>query len=569
MLEYLNVQNVALISNVEIEFEKGLNVLTGETGAGKSILVDSIGLLLGGRCDKNLIRNGESQCKVTGKWNIENSNTAQINQFCNKYDFEPFDELIVTRTCTSEGKSQAKINGQPVTLSMLKELTSMLVDIYGQNENWTIFNSTNHLSILDAFAKIEQQTAFVEYKQNYETLTNINKSLKQFGGSDEDRLKTIDYLNYQIDEIENQKLSVEEYETLLADKKRLSNIGKIATQTSDSQIYLANTTIDNLSKAKSCIEYASQFDDCLKDYAERLNSASIEIQDILDSITDYNRSLDFSESEQQRVEDRLSIYNSMFRKYGKSVEEILQHLEKIKTERVLLLGATEEITKLQAQKSEVLEKLYNYAQKIHEIRENSGKELCSKVLINLQNLEIPNAKLSFYFAPISNIENNLQSNGMDTAELMFSANLGEPEKPLNKIASGGEISRFMLALKSVVANVDNMPAMIFDEIDTGISGNTSEAVAKQMAIISKEHQVIVITHSQHIASMADNNYFIYKAEKDGKTFTNIQKLDQQGKLKEVARFMSGSQITQSAIDNAKDMIEQQNKFKQNLKSNKF
>jgi DNA repair protein RecN (Recombination protein N) len=564
MLDSLIVKNVALISDAQIEFDKGLNVLTGETGAGKSILVDSIGLLLGARNDKTLIRSGETECKVVGKFSIESNIAGLIDGFCEKYDLEKCDELLISRSFNLDGKSQIKINGQTSTLAMLKELSAILVDCYGQNESFVIFDTANHLKILDAFAGLQREDVFVEYQANNKVLKEINSKIKEFGGSDEERLRNIDLLSYQIKEIEDAKISQQEYEELENKKKFFMNVGKIVANTQEAYNFLAENSVDAVSHARQNLELASNYDNSLAGYAERLNAVKIELNDILSDLEDYNSNSQFDENEQNRVEEKLNLYFSFFRKYGKTVEDVLGYYDKIKEECARLINAKEELLKLQNQKSVVLCKLFSLAKKLHAIRDKKAKELCAQVVDRLKNLGMKNAHLMFRFEELIEDEKYIYADGMDKVELMFSANLGEPEKPLKKIASGGEISRFMLSLKSVIAGVDNLPTMIFDEIDTGISGVISEAVAKQMAIISKNHQVIVITHSQHIASMADNNYLIYKTEQDGKTYTNIKKLNSEEKVKEVARFMSGNDLTQTALLNAKEMIAMQTDFKKSL-----
>lgn len=564
MLKSLNVQNVALISSAEIEFEKGLNVLTGETGAGKSILIDSIGLLLGDRIDKTLIRNGENQCKVIGCFDVAESNKRQLQAFCEKYDLELDDEILISRSFNLEGKSQIRVNGQPITLTILKELTSILVDSYGQHESYFIFDTTNHLKILDDFCNMDSLEVYKEYKSYFEKLKSINSQIRELGGNDEERQKTIEYLKYQINEIEQAEISQSEFENLKTDKKRLLNIGKIISNTVDAYNYLNENVVYNLSKAKGSLQQASNYDENLSSLADRLESVNLELADLIESIENYNRNSNFDEIEQNRVEERLNLYNSFFRKYGKAVEEILIYYDNIKQQCADLINAKERLDKLQNEKSIVLCNLYRTGKLLHNTRVSAAEKLCDSVINNLSNLNMSNCKLKFYFEPIVEEEDFIFSNGLDKVEILFSANLGEPEKPLNKIASGGEISRFMLALKSVIAQVDNMPTMIFDEIDTGISGNTSEAVAKQMAIIAKNHQVIVVTHSQHITAMADVNFLIYKNENDGKTYTNIKKLDDAEKINEVARFMSGSTITDTAILNAKELIAEQIVYKQKI-----
>ena len=564
MLEYLNVKNIALIDNVEINFEKGLNVLTGETGAGKSILIDSINLLLGNRIDKSLVRTGESFCKVVGKFSVDDYSKKTYEEYCKKYDLEYSDEILINRTYKIEGKNDIRINGEVVTLGMLKELCSFLVDSYGQNENQEIFNVANHLLILDAFAKTYDLPEYLEYRNNYDELKYINKKLKEFGGNEFERLKTIDLLKYQIDEIESANLSVNEYEELENNRHIMMNLGKIVSNTTIAQNSMQDDCLSNLSKAKNCLEQASLYDESLQSYADRIESAKIELDDILYSLKQYNDNMDFSEDKQQQIEDRLNLYNKLFRKYGKTVEEILQNKEEMVNQLDILENADAEISKLKKQKGNVLNNLYSFGLKISEHRKKYSKVLCELILTNLTKLSMQNARLDFKFEDIQNDEVYFGANGLDKVELLFSANLGEELKPLSKIASGGEISRFMLALKSVIAKTDNMPTMIFDEIDTGISGQTSEAVAKQMAVIGKSHQVIVVTHSHQIASMADVNFLIKKQEVNGRTNTIVEMLNNDQKVREIARFLSGDSISDISLNNAKELIKAQELYKKSI-----
>ena len=560
MLENLVVKNIALIESVEIDFYDSLNVLTGETGAGKSILLDAIGLLLGDRIDKTLIRSGADDCKVVGTFSLNESSKQLFYEFCDKYELEKQDEVIITRTYSLDGKSSIKVNGEPITLTMLKELCSNLVSLYGQNDNQTIFDINNHIKILDAFAETYNKEFFKDYQNLYYQLKDIEKQLKSFGGSDADRLREIDLLEYQLNEIENANISVEDYEELENKRKLLLNAGKVISNTSLAQNYLGVETSSAIHKAKSSLVLASNYDEKLADYADRLESLSIELDDIYDSIKQYNESCDFSEAEQQKIEDRYALYTSLMRKYGQSIEEILIAKDKINEKLQILKHADEIILKLNNQKQILINCLTNLANKISEYRKENADKLCRLIVTNLQNLSMKNANLKFQFSS----QDDFLYNGLDKVELLFSANLGEEVKQLSKIASGGEISRFMLALKSVIASVDNMPTMIFDEIDTGISGVTSEAVAKQMAIIAKNHQVIVVTHSQQIASMADHNYFIEKKEIEGKTTTHIKKLNYEEKVLEVARFMSGEKTSDFAIKSAENLIKEQDEYKKSL-----
>ena len=327
---------------------------------------------------------------------------------------------------------------------------------------------------------------------------------------------------------------------------------------------LQDDCMNNISKAKNCISQASLYDESLQSYVDRIESVKIELDDILYSINQYNGKTDFNETKQEQIEDRLNLYNKLFRKYGKTVEEILQNKDDMSSQLNMLENADAEIEKLKKDKDITLTNLYKYGQKISEYRKRFAKVLCDAILSNLTKLSMQNAKLDFRFREIDAEESSLKSTGLDEVELLFSANMGEELKPLSKIASGGEISRFMLALKSVIAKTDNMPTMIFDEIDTGISGQTSEAVAKQMAVIGKSHQVIVVTHSHQIASMADVNFLIRKQEVNGRTNTYVEKLDFAKKVQEIARFLSGDKISDISLKNAEDLINTQILYKKSI-----
>lgn len=564
MIETLSIKNIALIDNLEIGFNNGLNVLTGETGAGKSILIDSIGLLLGNRADKTLIRNGTTECKVVGKFNLDGFTKKLFQSFCEKYDLEYDDEIIISRYFNLDGKNNIRINGQMATLSILKELSSILADCYGQYENQKIFDVFNHLEILDNYSKVYEQDSYKNYIKLYAELKDINNKLNNFCGSEEERLRNIDLLKYQIEEIEKAEISQEEFEQLEDKRRKLMNIGKIISNTVSVENMLNQDCIYSISKSASSLLQASGYDSNLHSLVDRLNSVKIELDDILNEITDYNQQSNYSEEEQQQIELRIAQYNTLLRKYGRTVDEVLENLNNMRNQLNLLQNAKEEIEKLNVLKNNTLKALYQEAEKISGYRKANAKLLCENILRNLQNLGMPNAQLLFNFYDIECNEKYLTATGFDYVELLFSANLGEPAKPLAKIASGGEISRFMLALKAVIANCDNMPTMIFDEIDAGISGKMSEAVAKQMAVISKKHQVIVITHSQQVASMADYNYLIYKLECDGKTNTYVKLLSADEKIKEVARFLSGEKLTDSAMLNAKELIEEQIKYKKSI-----
>ena len=562
MLHNLVIKNIAIIEDAEIDFERGLNVLTGETGAGKSILLDAVGLLLGDRIDKSLLRNGADSCKVVGRLSVDEAVCDIYREYCEKYDFEFCDEILISRSYTKEGKSEIRINGQIATLSMLKELSLIFVNNYGQNDNQEIFDESKHLKILDDFAGTEKNEDFKQYQMQYAKLKEVERKLKGFGGSADERLRNLDILSFQIQEIEDAKISVEDFEEVENKRRLLLNIGKIISNTMLAQNYIDANVLSSISKSKQALEQASVHDESLISLAERLKSVQIELDDIFETVKDYNNSANFSEEDQQKIEDRYSLYTKLMRKYGKTVEEILARFDELKTEYNNLLNADKEIAILSKEKSALESELLVLGEKIRSFRKTASKKLCELIVRNLENLNMKNTKLEFVFDGFK----DLLQNGIDRVQLMFSANLGEEKKPLNKIASGGEISRFMLALKSVVASVDNMPTMIFDEIDTGISGITSEAVAKQMAVIAKKHQVIAVTHSQQIASMADTNFYIEKLEENGRTRTVVKKLSEDEKILEIARFLSGDKVNEQSLSNAKALILEQNQYKKSLEN---
>lgn len=568
MLVFLEVNNIALIENETIEFDEGLNVITGETGAGKSLLINSLGILLGNKIDKNLIRKDTEQCKIVGKFSVESDKMTEINELLNKYDIEIADDIMLSRSYNIKGKSDIRINGQLSTLNVLRELSSILMDAYFQNDNQKIFDKEQHLKILDDYSQVAKLSDFAEYQEQYNKLNAIQNEIKKFGEDDFERQTKIDVLSYQANEIKQAELSQEELEDLKSKKQIMANIGKIISNTTIAFESISGQTTSNISRAKSSLGQASTYDENLNKLYERLDSIQIELDDISDELQNYNQKFDFSEAEQQRVEDRIDTYNKIFRKYGvSSTEELEEKYNKIITELNALQNSTERLEELKNEKTIVIKNLLDIGNRLHTYREKYSQILSDKIQENIRQLGMKNAVVNFEFAEIDFENPKFYKDGLDKVEIMFSANLGETPKQLAQIASGGEISRFMLALKAEIAASDNTGTIVFDEIDTGISGNVVEQVAKQMAKISKNHQVIVVTHSGQICAMADTNYLIYKTEQNNSSTTNIKKLDRDGKIKEVARFMSGEQLTEKSIANAVELIEIQDKFKKELTNN--
>ena len=564
MLEVLEIHNIALIENETIDFENGLNVLTGETGAGKSLIVDAIGILLGNKVDKSLIKSGETSCKVIGKFLIENYVEQEFSLFCQKYGISQSDnEIIVSRAYSQSGKNDIRINGEMSTLSALKELSSILVDAHFQNDNQKIFSTDEQLKILDNFAQTAKTKDFQSYVDLYEKLQNINSKLLQYGQNSADRLTKIDILSYQSKELSDANISQSEYDDLQSKRQKYMNIGKILSSVNLAFDCLDENCIQNISRAKNELLQASNYDDGISSLADRLASAQIELDDIKDSLQEYIQNSDYNEDTIQKIEDRLDLYHKLFRKYGATVAEVLEKHNSINQELELLQNSANIIDQLEQEKNTTLKKLYDFADKIEQYRKKYALSLCQQITKNLHLLGMKNAIVEYDFKQSE--QKTLYKDGCNKVELLFSANLGENTKSIAKIASGGEISRFMLALKSVIATIDSTPTIIFDEIDTGISGVAVEQMAKQMANIAKSHQIIVVTHSAQICAMADINFLISKSEENKKTCTHIKRLSQSEKVNEVARFLSGENLTQASKANATELISIKNQFKNSIK----
>lgn len=561
MLQLLKIKNIALIDNMTIEFDAGFNVFTGETGAGKSIIIDSLNFLLGARADKSLIRYGENLAKVDGVFSIDENNPYFVDFFSQLgIDFE--NQILISRTMSLEGRNDIRVNGEIVTLSMLRELSSNLVDIYGQNEQLILIKPKKQLALIDGFAS-NKLDVLNEYKNSYAQLKKINQQLNELGGDDAQRERELELLRYQIEEIEQASLTEQEELDLIEQKNKMANIEKISSLTYESENLMQMLT-DNLSRCKNNIVSASTHDSELAEIADRLTSGFIEISDIFDTLKIYNSNLSFDEGEFERIDKRLDLYKNLKRKYGRTVADINNFYVNIKNKYNLLSNSDFEIEQLKKQKQQLLKVIFGLAKQVTEIRKNVAQKLEELITINLQKLGMKNASVCFKFNEYLQEERDLLADGCDIVQLYFSANKGEDLKQLKDVASGGELSRFMLAIKSIIAETDNMPTMIFDEIDTGISGLMAQAVAEQIAVISKKHQVLVITHTPQIASMADTNFLVAKFEDENRTVSNVTKLDEQGKIEEIARFFSSGASLEYAKLNATELIKQQNIFKNKI-----
>ena len=528
MITTLHIKNIGIIDDLSMELGDGFNVLTGETGAGKTLIIDSINIICGGRFSKEMIRRGEDYSFV------------ELNLYLPNNELSIENNIIVSREIHSNGRNSCKINGRLVTLTELKDFMSNIIDIHGQNDNQKILNPEYHIKYLDNFIGEQILQIKTGYKELYNKRQKIKKDLKANLGDDKEKQRQLSLLQYEFDEIENAELKMGEEEELEEKRKFFMNSEKICKSLNQADLSLGEGAIDKINEAIRAIEKISDLDKKYDDTLNNLKSIYYEVQELSRDISSLNSDIYFDENERNDVEERLDLIYSLKRKYGNSVEEIVEYKEKIEKEIDRINNLDEYNNKLKQDLAQVESKMQNLADKMHEIRITNAKILDSKINKELADLEMPNSTFITHINPV-----DFGKNGIDEVEYYISTNIGESEKELAKIASGGEMSRIMLAIKTVLANTDSTPVLIFDEIDTGISGKAAKSVGEKLKLIGKSHQVLCITHQPSIAAKGDENFYISKISKEGRTFTQIKKLNEDEVINEVARISNG-EITETA-----------------------
>lgn len=563
MIVELNISNFAIIDDLKINFTSGFNVLTGETGAGKSIIVEGIGLILGGRASRDLIRTGRDKASLEGLFYLEDPD--KINILLNNYgiDADPNNYLLISREIHANGRSISRLNGRVVTLTMLNDITSNLVDIHGQHEHQSLLNVDNHIKLIDSFGDKKLTSLLDEINKNYKKLNSEKKKLKELSLNNMERDREIDLLRYQLDEIESANLLDYNEEECIKEYTIISNVNEIRYNLAEvkeiinSDDYNHISVLDSINKTISKIDEIKDFDNELERYVNILEDIVFQLEDLSRDMMNYIDGLEFNEERLVFLEDRLNIVNNLKKKYGNTVEEILQYKERIKNRLEILTNIEEEIKKTEKQISFIEKELMKYCTGLTNIRKTLGKNLEVLVTKELQELNMNNVvfKISHnkldYFSP----------NGWDKIEFLISTNKGEDLKPLHKIISGGEMSRIMLAFKSILADADNIPCIIFDEIDSGISGRTAQIVGEKIKMISKNHQVISISHLPQIAALADTHFVIEKKISKNHTKTIVRKLDNDERIDELARLLGGVDLTNTTRLHAKEMLEMSKKLK--------
>ena len=556
MLNELHIENIAVIEKADIAFGNGLNVLTGETGAGKSIVIDSIGAVLGERVSRELVRRGADKGLVTAVFDIEG-----CESWLEENEIEAEDELIIQRRINSDGKSSCRICGNPVSVTQLKSLAQYLVDIHGQNDGRQLMDERRHIEYLDRFGVSEG--ALAEYKSAWVKFVKIRNELSSLQMDEIEKERLSETLVYQIEELERAQLKVGEYDSLCARRDLLRNSEKL-TEALDQAIAILYGEEDNAvalaQNASYYVSRASAFSPELEASAEIINNAAFNLSDAAERLRDFRENLDFSPEEYDQLETRISLLSKLRRKYSREEDELISYLAECKEKLDNIQYADERSAKLERELKTAKKICSEKAEILSDVRKQAAKELEIRISNELKELNMPSVRFAVEFAPLEN-DQGFDAFGKDMIRFIMSANAGEELGRISKIASGGELSRIMLAMKNVFAENDPVKTMIFDEIDTGVSGIAAQRVGEKLYSVSLGKQVLCVTHLPQIAAMADNHYVIKKEERSGRTYTNVLPLDREGRKYELARLHGGDNITSTTLASAEEQLASCDAFK--------
>lgn len=564
MLVELSIKHFAIIDEITIPFEKGLTVLTGETGAGKSIIIDAIGLLIGGRGSADYVRYGEKRAEIEGLFIVEH--THPLIEKAKELGIDTTDCMfILRREITAQGKSICRINGKLVTISILREIGQSLVDIHGQHEHQMLLQPENHISLLDSYCGEELERALSEYETLYKKAMQLKQKLRQLSEDEQMMAQKLDLLKFQLNEIENANLEVDEDERMAQERHILAHSEKLFTllQRSYESLYGDHSGLDYIMNAMNHLEEAAAIDEKLKKTLESVQNCYYMLEEAAFTIRDRLEMIEFDPERLQVVENRLHEINQLKRKYGNTVNDILEYAATIEEELDTIIHKDDHITKLKEQLHAVWQDLLVEAELLTNIRRNASEKLTKAIKEELNSLYMEKAQFSVEISrrettkddpTIDNEVIPFGEKGIDDVEFFMSANVGEPLKPLAKIASGGEISRMMLALKTIFSNEQEVTSVIFDEIDTGVGGRVAQAIAEKISAIADGSQVLCISHLPQVAAMADTHLYISKQEVDGRVTTNVKTLSFDEKVEEIARMMSGVEMTEITKEHARELL---------------
>lgn len=590
MLLEITIESFALIEYVRLPFAGGLNVLTGETGAGKSIILDAVQAALGGRTSADVIRSGEDRAVVEAVFDLS-GNPEKIKALKEMgIPVEDDQLLLVRREISRAGRGSCRVNGRTVTVGMLREATDGLVDLHGQHEHQSLLQAEKHLDLLDQYGgSLLQEGKSLDLLDRYgggpllglrepmadvvRELTRVRAELKHLLGDDRDRARREDLLRFQVEELVAAKLRLGEEEEMEAERQVLAHAGKLKLTAASAygMLYEGSgrqlSALDLLGRVKSDLEDALRYDASLGEALEMVGSALVHVQEASHALADYRDRVEDNPGRLAQLDARIDQLANLKRKYGDSVEEMLQYLTEIKQELDRLEHSQELIEQLKQEEASLGARAEELAAQMTRARREAAGQLSARVVRELADLGMPNARFEVAVEqPAGSTYHQITARGWDRVEFMFSTNLGEPLKPLAKIVSGGEMSRIMLALKVILARVDGVATLVFDEIDTGISGRAAQAVGEKLARIAGDRQVLCVTHLPQVAAMADNHFLIAKQAESGRTVTNVNSLDEDGRADEIARMIGGAEVSPFTIEAARDMLRQADRQKQGLRT---
>ena len=558
MLELLHIENIAIIEAADIEFAPGFNALTGETGAGKSIVIDSLSAVLGQRTSRELIRTGAEKAFVSAAF------SGMAPELTEELGIQPEADgtLLLQREIQTDGKNVCRVNGRPVTVGQLRALGARLLNIHGQHDGQQLLDEEQHIVYLDSFGRVESLA--ITYAEKYKRFTDIRRQIGALQMDEAEKARRVDTLQYQIEELRRAKLTPGEEEELTARRGMLRNAEKFLDAVAGADYALngddsGGGALSALRQAQDALGGVRHLDDAFGQLYERLGEAYSEVYDIAATVEDKRGELDVSPGELDRVESRMDLLYRLKKKYGATVEDMLDYQARCEVELAQIEDAGDTLARLEQALSKAEKEARQAAQALSDARKAAADRLTAQILTELQQLDMGKIRFAVDFA-----EKPLDSDGMDTVRFLMSANVGEELRPIHKIASGGELARIMLAMKNVLSEQDHVGTMVFDEVDTGVSGRAAQKVAEKMARISRRKQVLCVTHLPQLAAMADTHFSVEKGERGGRTYTEVRRLDREQRRRELARLTGGSHVSQTMLDGAEELLVQAEKFRAEL-----
>ncbi|TMV51391.1 DNA repair protein RecN [Paenibacillus mesophilus] len=560
MITELTIRNLAVIEHITVSFRNGFSVLTGETGAGKSIIIDALSLIAGGRGSAELVRYGCEKAEIEAQFDIQQGHPVYEVLAKIGIDTAADEHLIIRREVTAQGKSTSRINGQLVNMTMLREVGEWLVNIHGQHEHQSLMKTEAHLHWLDLFDSERIVPVRSQYEQSYDRYSALRKELRHLEESSKQALQMADLYRFQIEEIGAAKLKIGEDESLLEEKRKLSNAEKLFQNVADSyDVLYGSKGLTAIAKAVQKVGDVAGVDSAvLNPLLEQMQSAYYQLEDAAFQLRDYRDGIEFNPARLEEIEDRLSLIATLRRKYGDDVGEMIAYAERIQQELLLIENKDETIKRIERDTEREKEILLTVGSKLSKLRQDAAKQLAGGIEAELKALHMERTRFDVSFRRYDDLDAGdsvyLSRNGLDEAEFLISPNPGEPLRPLAKIASGGEMSRIMLAMKSIFARVDRIPVLVFDEVDTGVSGRAAQAIAEKMSELSRYCQVFSITHLPQVACMADSHYLIQKTVQGDRTFTSVEDVRDVDRVRELARMLGGVEVTETTMNHAREMI---------------